>query len=159
GRPVSESYGDIQIIADAEPEGVTGHGYLEYTFTVSNRSTLPHKVRLTLPAEVRRPSGGYFQAISRSVEVAPKSTVPVSLYQPFPPPLDGSDVAVCIDDALQKRALQFALRPPEDFDDLARRRDTPEFIEAFGKGNKALLVLVLSPGRQQLKFGDLFLPQ
>src|SRR5262249_21667085 len=130
----------IQIATDLELESIATHGYFEYIFTITNKAKQSHKVTLTLPAEVGRSYGDHFRAISRSVEVAPESTLRVSLYQPVSPPLGGTDVAVRIDDKLQSRTLP-----------LNSRRDGR-------KPDRSISVLVLAPGKEQFEFGGVRIP-
>jgi len=151
-RQVSESYGDILIVADPEPEAAGTHGYVEYAFTVSNKSERSHKVTLTLPAEQHHAYLDHIRAISRSVEVAPKSSVRVSLYVPSSPGTSGNNVAVRIDDAPQNRTLELRLR--EDMDRFSGSRGRHR---AFGEEppdpdldefwRSSALVLDLSPER------------
>jgi hypothetical protein len=87
GNPVT--FGDITITA--EPPLVPGnrggidetHGYIEYRLTVRNDSAEAHRVAVTVP---RRHSGGvggnYLRSLRRAIDVAPKSTATLSLFQP-----------------------------------------------------------------------------
>ncbi|HMF17121.1 MAG TPA: PPC domain-containing protein [Gemmataceae bacterium] len=76
------------------------HGYVEYRFAIENRSeTETRRVQLTMPRHRRMGMGWghYLQAIKRSVEVAPKTTATLSLFQPDLALASGTDVEVAID--------------------------------------------------------------
>src|SRR5206468_2183000 len=92
-------FGEVVITPVAHPSGnarhpgEAGHGYVEYRFRVENRSdTEAHRVTLILPRwrSGSRP-GPYLQADRRTVEVGPRGSVPVSLWQPDVP-LNNSDI-------------------------------------------------------------------
>src|SRR5947209_6543812 len=84
-RQTAESYGDIKVAVEPEPQGEATHGYFEYAFTITNASEQPHKVTLTLPANRHYAYGNYIRALSRSVEVAGRGSARLSLYLPFHP--------------------------------------------------------------------------
>ena len=77
-----------------------GHGYVEYRFTIENRSeTETRRVQLTMPRHRRvgMGYGHYLQAMKRSVEVGPKTTATLSLFQPDLALAAGLEVEVAID--------------------------------------------------------------
>jgi hypothetical protein len=82
-----------------------GHGYVEYRFAVENRSeTETHRVQLTMPRYRRMGMGWghYLQALKRSVEVGPKTTAMLSLFQPDLAIASGFDLEVEIDGEVQR---------------------------------------------------------
>src|SRR5262249_22632047 len=83
------TFGDIVITPLAQPvlsgnAGEESHGYVEYRFLVENRSeTDGHKVTLTMPRWRNGFSPSpHLSANRRTFEVRPRSTLPVSLWQP-----------------------------------------------------------------------------
>ncbi len=108
-------FGDIIVTPAAQPVFLNGgserlsHGYIEYRFEIANDSPKNgHRVTLTLPPS-RRGYGGHWgphlRSISKTVEVAPESTVNVSLFQPDVP-INFGNVGVDIDGNSQEREVQ-----------------------------------------------------
>lgn len=61
------------------------HGYVEYRFTIENRSeTATHRVLLKLPSVGGGRYGGvpYLQSLTKAVEIAPRASAQVSVFQP-----------------------------------------------------------------------------
>ena len=59
------SFGEVAISLEAEPQGMTVHGYSEYRFSIVNRSTdRAHRVGLSLPALVVHDAVGVVAAIA-----------------------------------------------------------------------------------------------
>ncbi len=83
-------YGDIEVLVEPPPTPEGGisetypGGYFEFRIKVRNHSkTAPHKVRLFYPAAGQsRAYEDTLQRNSRTVEVAPDTTMLVSLFQP-----------------------------------------------------------------------------
>jgi len=101
-------YGDVRIKAIEPPYADTSHGYLAYQFMVTNRSgSKSHTVELTVPDRNYR-MGGVLR-VKRFAEVAPGTTVLMTLYQP-PVPIDGDGVMVTVDGKKQDRVLDVSIR-------------------------------------------------
>ena len=104
------TFGDIDVVVESEPKGNSWHGYLEYTFLVTNRSTdRSHTVGLSLPHEKSRTREDTIRALRRTVSVGANETVRVVLLQPDHPPIFGSDLTVTIDN--QRGEHEVPLRP------------------------------------------------
>jgi hypothetical protein len=96
---------DLTVKAEVVSSGSSGHGYVEYRATVTNRSaTRAHQVTLVIPGAPYFGRGNVIREITRTVEVAAASTVTVSLLQP-PLPIDGNGLAVIIDGRRQLEAV------------------------------------------------------
>jgi len=93
------AFGDIGINVKSEPKGQASHGYSEYVFTVANRSTeRAHVVTLVIPQEAMGSRyEDYIRAVSRTVQVEPKTTVQVVLLHPDYPSVGGGGLKVIID--------------------------------------------------------------
>jgi len=98
-QAVSATFGDIVVTVKSEPKGQANHGYSEYVFTLTNRSTeRAHVVTLAIPQEVYGSGNGdYLRSVSRTVQVEPRTTVQVALLYPDYPPLRGNGAKVIID--------------------------------------------------------------
>ena len=97
-------YDEITVSPELHPRVNTLHGYAEYRIAVSNRS--PDKARqvtLILPG-TSHSYGQHIREMTRSVVVAPSTTVHVSLLQP-PVPMPGRDLRVAIDGKMQKEEM------------------------------------------------------
>ena len=101
-------YDDITVSPELYPSGNTFHGYAEYRIAVSNRSPeKTHQVTLMLP----KSNYGYethIRKMTRSVVVAPSTTVRVSLFQP-PVPMHGSRLGVTIDGKMQEEKVPLSI--------------------------------------------------
>ncbi len=113
-RPITNQmrHGDITITS--EPPLVPGnrgnddtHGYVEYRLTVRNDSeTETHRVAVSVPRNRPGGAGGnYLRALRRAIEVGPKATATLSLFQPDLPIHFGNDVEVEIDGQAQRDTL------------------------------------------------------
>jgi hypothetical protein len=101
-------FGELSITPLPTPDCASAHGYLEYRFSVQNRSaTNPHEVTITLPYESYGEDAGLV-ALSRSVAVAPGATVTVSLPQ-CGIVLQGSEAAIAVDGRRQREPLRVNL--------------------------------------------------
>lgn len=102
-------YEDITVSPEPHPSAKTFHGYAEYRIAVSNRSPeKTHQVALVLPES----SYGYeshIRKMTRSVVVAPSTTVRVSLFQP-PVQMHGSSLGVAIDGKMQEEKVPLSIR-------------------------------------------------
>ncbi|MHB1421730.1 MAG: hypothetical protein ACYC3I_00760 [Gemmataceae bacterium] len=106
------TYGDIEIILQTVPQGISGHGYFEYAFRVRNLSKeRPHTVTLSLPFQKGYRPGDSIGELRRTVQVGANETARLSLLQPDHPPIGGRDVAVFIDG--QRRQREYPLTPLE----------------------------------------------
>ena len=95
-------FDDVSISVQAPPPGVENrHGYLEYRISITNHSAKDaHAVKLLFPMEGSSSGGDRLRRISRSVKVAPSSTVRVSLLHPSLP-IWGGGLGVVIDGRTQ----------------------------------------------------------
>ncbi len=101
-------YDDITVSSELHPSGNTVHGYAEYRIVVSNRSSdKTHQVTLMLP-ESSYGYETYIRKMTRSVVVAPSTTVRVSLFQP-PVPMHGSRLGVTIDGKMQEEKVPLSI--------------------------------------------------
>ena len=101
-------YDDITVSPEPHPSANTLHGYAEYRIAVSNRSPdKTHQVTLILP-DTSYSYGQRIREITRSVVVAPSTTVRVSLLQP-PVQMNGHNLGVAVDGRRQKAELPFLL--------------------------------------------------
>ncbi|MDK1032324.1 MAG: hypothetical protein QGD94_09985, partial [Planctomycetia bacterium] len=99
-------YGDLALSAEPAPAGQSTHGYAEYRISITNRSPkLAHKVTLAMPAEA---GDSQLKRVTRTVTVAPGSTVWVSLLQP-PLGMGYGGVRVIIDGSWQREALRLTV--------------------------------------------------
>jgi hypothetical protein len=106
------SYGDIVVSIETEPRSDSLHGYIEFVFTVANRSRdRGHRVTLTLPHSDwgGRGYGDQVRSVSRTVEVGPESTVRVALLVPHFPPCNGEGLSVAIDGRKEEEPVRMGL--------------------------------------------------
>jgi hypothetical protein len=102
-RAQVSAYKDILIQPIAPVSAETEHGYVAYSFMITNRSTKKsHTVALSLPDDTYRSAG--MGQVSRSAEVAPNTKVLMTLYQP-PLRSYGQNVTVRIDGKRQDKPL------------------------------------------------------
>ncbi len=81
------------------------HGYVEYRFLVENNSeTASHRVNLTMPPWRGSGMGPYISALRRTVEVGPRASIPVSLWQPDLP-MHSTGAVVTIDGVRQDNVV------------------------------------------------------
>jgi hypothetical protein len=101
------SYGDLEFIVEPEPRNQGLHGYTEYRVFVRNRGTEEtRRVTLMLPGDSHSSNTrGTLQSISRTVDVGPGLTVPISLFQPANPDVFGQGIGVRIDGRREERLL------------------------------------------------------
>lgn len=91
-------FDDVVIDVEIMPDGETGHGYLEYVFSLQNTSPVARQVQLLIP-QSRGRYGSYYEhlrEISRTVVVGPMARATVSLFQP-PFEVYGDNAGVVID--------------------------------------------------------------
>ena len=101
-------YEDITVSPELRPSAKTFHGYAEYRIAVSNRSAdKTHQVALMLP-ESSYGYENYIRKMTRSVVVAPSTTVRVSLFQP-PVQMPGNSLAVAIDGKMQEEKVPLSI--------------------------------------------------
>ncbi len=115
-------YGDIIISEKSSPPGMSFHGYVEYEFTITNKSLQKaREVTIQGPA-VDNNYGDSIRKISRTVKIGPSSTINLSFMQP-PLNMNGYDMEVTIDKRLQAEKITFsptkhcyyrAFKSPED---------------------------------------------
>jgi hypothetical protein len=90
-----------------------GHGYAAYRFNILNQSaTQSHRVTLTIPqGGMPMPRMGHFlRAIKRTVEVAPKSSVSLTLFQPdLPFSFNAGTAEVAIDGRVRREGIGVSL--------------------------------------------------
>jgi hypothetical protein len=96
--------GDILVTSQPIQPGSSWHGYVEHRFEVTNLSSdQAHHVALEIPGQ-RQLSGSsgypYLRAVRRSLSLAPRATVTVSLLQPGLR-VAGSDLKVTVDQQQQ----------------------------------------------------------
>jgi len=102
------TFGDVGVSLVSSPSGNSWHGYVEYVFRVQNHSPdQPHQVEIVLPADGYG-SRGSLQAVSRTVVVAPNTTVSVSLMQ-CALDLSGTNAAVFVDGRPQEQSLEMSV--------------------------------------------------
>jgi hypothetical protein len=95
-------FGDITVEATSLPSGGGTHGYIEYQFLITNRSTRDaHEVQLTLPRFQYSRAGHQLRSLSRTVRVAASRTVHMSLFQPALP-IEGNGLQVAVDGRVQR---------------------------------------------------------
>ena len=87
--------GDVEVLPDPTSGPALGHGYVEYRVLVRNLSAeQSRRVTLTIPGRLWRTGSG-LERVSRSVDVGPRSTRRISLFQPHIPLYgDGMHIAV-----------------------------------------------------------------
>jgi hypothetical protein len=102
----TKQFGDIAIGVESIASFVEfGNGYEEYRATVVNLSSQGvHQVTLVAPGAQESGSGTNTVLLRRTVDVAPSSTVQVSLFRPQSD-AGGRDFAVIIDGVRQKDAV------------------------------------------------------
>ncbi|HXD86857.1 MAG TPA: hypothetical protein VN641_10195 [Urbifossiella sp.] len=106
----ADSFGDIDVTVESQPQGSATHGYGEFRFRVVNRSaTSAHTVRLSLPQESYSSRGEHLRSVSRTVEVDPGKAVRVSLLYPENHDITGSGMAVAIDGRTFDRGVGLSL--------------------------------------------------
>jgi hypothetical protein len=109
----ARTYGDIAVSVETEPRNDSLHGYVEFVFTVANRSRdRGHHVTLTLPHSewAGRGWGDQIRWVSRTVKVGPESTARVALLVPhFPPPCNGEGLRVAIDGRKEEEPVRMGL--------------------------------------------------
>ena len=94
-------FDDIVITPELTPSGDSYHGYAEYRFAVTNRSSdKTHEVKLIFPKDSLGYSGNRIREMTRSVLVGPSATAYVSLFQP-PVEMHGHSLGVVIDGRVQ----------------------------------------------------------
>jgi hypothetical protein len=111
--PALRTFDKITITAEPLPfspfgssSGQAGHGYLEYRFTISNRSADSHRVTLVMPkSSAGRPSGPFLTMLRRTVEVGPEADVSVALLQPDLALYNAGSLGVSIDGVEQRDGL------------------------------------------------------
>jgi hypothetical protein len=87
------------------------HGYIEYRFTIENRSdTQGHRVTLIMPSQrfSGTPMGRYVHQLRKTVDVGPAASMQVSLFQPDLPMRYGQLVDVEIDGRLDEQRVGFS---------------------------------------------------
>ena len=98
-------FGDLRVQIENLSPGTHEHGYIEYRATIINRSSQQtHRVTLRLPATLTGADSTALRALTRTIEVAPQSTVTLSLFKP-PLEIGGSGIAVLIDGVEQDELL------------------------------------------------------
>jgi hypothetical protein len=104
------TYGDIEVTLLSEPKDKSWHGYFEYVFLVTNRSTeRPHTVTLSMPAQKWGTGLDHIRELRRTQRVGPNETARIALLQPDYPNVGGGDVTVFLDGQRQEQAV--LLRP------------------------------------------------
>ncbi|HEY2910857.1 MAG TPA: hypothetical protein VGI99_11465, partial [Gemmataceae bacterium] len=106
----ADSFGDIDVTVESEPQGSATHGYGEFRFRVVNRSaTSAHSVRLSIPQESFSSRVEHMHSISRTVEVDSGKSVLVALLYPENHDITGSGIAVAVDGRTFDRGLGMSL--------------------------------------------------
>ena len=104
-RAEATRFDDIAVTPLPVPSCESMHGYIDYRFAVENRSaTQPHQVTINLPYASYREDTS-LSDLSRSVVVAPGSTVTVSLLQ-CALTMQGSNAAVSVDGRRQREFVR-----------------------------------------------------
>ena len=144
-------FGDISITVTSEPRGTAAHGYSEYIFTLTNRSTeRGHTVTLTIPAELEvLHHDDYIRSITRTVQIEPKTTLQVSLLHPDFPDVGGEGLKVSIDGREQDGAVPLAVTSSRGHSygygreyGYGRRRHSSHSRSYYGDPENGPLVLV-----------------
>ncbi|MGA1869857.1 MAG: hypothetical protein ACMUJM_15085 [bacterium] len=98
---------DISVSPQPFPISKSSHGYMEYTFCLTNHSPVEtHEVTLQLPDKTYYYSANYIGKISKTVLLGPSSRVSVSLLKPPLPLTGGTDVAVLIDGIMKDETIE-----------------------------------------------------
>jgi hypothetical protein len=100
-------FGEMELEIQSAPQSGAEHGYTEYRIRAHNRSKeRAHRVTLTLPGVTHQTHfRARLQSVSRTVEVGPGLTAPISLLAPSFPDIAGQDIEVKIDGRREDRLL------------------------------------------------------
>ena len=109
-----------------------GHGYEEYRFNILNQSaTESHRVTLTIPqGNMPIPRTGHFlRSIKRTVEVGPKSSVSLTLFQPdLPLAYNSASAEVSIDGRVKRDGIGVSLARDRGVHNYGRTPASPEIL-------------------------------
>ncbi len=135
------TFGDIVITVRSEPKGQATHGYAEYVFTVTNRSTeRGHQVTLVLPQDASGPRYmDSIRSVSRTVQVEPQTTLQVALLHPDYPLIMGNGLKVIIDGREQEGGVPVSLASSSRMWHWGRRG---RYVHKSSSSGEALLILV-----------------
>lgn len=142
---IATEFGDISVTADT-PEGKLSHGYAEFRVTVSNRSSKPRLVTLTLPQRIAGSGNSQLRSISRTVRVEGSGTAKVELLQPALYVGSGA-LGVSIDGEEQSATVAvYPLNPDLSYSYYGSGNQTPQILvsrmvrDNFQKAANAVLV-------------------
>jgi hypothetical protein len=138
------TYGEVTVAVESEPQNQNNHGYSEYLFSITNKSTArKHTVTLWMPREDFGGRGDYVRSITRTVDVEPDSVTFVPLLVPFFPPVIGGDLRVYVDGDKQDAPVRLHTVPSRPFGGGGPWRSGRGYgIPASGSGMAQPLVLV-----------------